>query len=397
MESGRRSFFKALGAAVAGAIAGVAGGYYLGSSTGGVSRDVLASMEAEIRDLQEKLAQYEIKDSEVRIYFWSETIPEQLITFFEEKTGIRVVFDTFESSDEVFAKLFTGQIPYDVTSVTMGGLTTEEQERYLMELDLDRIPNFKRYAFTGFIKDILSPPFDPQRRFSVPVEMGTTGISFRTDRIAEEDWPTGFRDSIFDFDGFLPKYSPRGGVKRVTMIPGGVETIPVVIKAVLGKSINDITPENVEAAKEIMIQQKPFLATYAGPSEYIPGLAEDRFWVSETWTWQDSYNNVEYVAAREGAEIWEDSLVIPKSAHHVDAAYAFINYMLEPAVQVAHVLFNSLATPNRLAYEMLPEEVKTDESVYPPPEVINRHEMWLNRTPEQKELLTRAWLEILAS
>ncbi|MEM4417628.1 MAG: spermidine/putrescine ABC transporter substrate-binding protein [Nitrososphaerota archaeon] len=397
MAGGRRSFFKTVGAAVAGAIAGVAGGYILGSSAGGVSKDVVAGLESEIRDLREKLAQYEIKDREVRIYFWSETIPEQLLTFFEEKTGIRVVFDTFESSDEVFAKLLTGQMPYDVTSVTMGGLTPEEHEKYLLELDLDRIPNFKRYAFTGFIKNILSPPFDPQRRFSVPVEMGTTGISFRTDRIAEEDWPTGFRDSLFDFDYFLPRYSPRDGVRRATMIPGGVETIPLVIKTVLGKSINDITPENVEEAKAVMIQQKPYLATYAGVSEYIPGLAEDRFWVSESWTWQDSPNNVEYVAAREGAEIWEDSLVIPKSAKNVEAAYAFINYMLEPAVQVAHVLFNSLATPNRLAYEMLPEDVKNDESIYPPAEVIDRHEMWLNRTPEQKEMLTRAWLEILAS
>lgn len=397
----RRSFFKAVGAAVAAGIAGLAGGYVWGSlargEVGRVSEEVVRSLESEIRELREKLAQYEIKDKEVRIYFWSETIPDQLIQFFQEKTGIKVIFDTFETSDEVYAKLFTGQMPYDVTSVTMGGMTREEHEKYLLELDMSKIPNFKKYAFEGFIKDILHPPFDPDRRFSVPVEMGTTGVSFRTDKIAEEDWPTGFRDSLFDFDHFLPKYSPKDGVKRTSMIPGGVETIPVVIKAVLGKSINDITPENVEEAKEILIQQKPFLATYAGPSEYIPGLAEARFWVSETWTWQDAPNNVEYVAPREGSEIWEDSLVIPRSAKNVEAAHAFINYMLEPPVQVAHVLFNGLVTPNRLAYEMLPEDMKNDESIYPPKEVIDKFEMWLNRTPEQKELLTRAWLEVMAA
>lgn len=402
----RRAFFKTVGSIVAAGVAGVGAGYVLGSSMtraelGGqaerVANETIRQLESEIQELKEKLAQYELKDKEVRVYFWSETIPEQLITFFEERTGVKVIFDTFESSDEVYAKLFTGRMPYDVTSVTMGGMTRQEHERYLTKLDLSRIPNFKRYAFDGFIKEILNPPFDPNRDYSVPAELGTTGISLRADKIAEEDWPTGFRDSLFDFDGFLRKYSPRDGVKRATMIPGGVETIPVVIKAIMGKSINDISPENVEEAKEILIQQKPYLATYAGPSEYVPGLADATFWASETWIWQDSPNYVDYVAPAEGSEIWEDSFVIPKSAEHVDAAYAFINYMLEPPVQVAHVLFNSLVTPNRLAYEMLPDDMKNDESIYPPKEVIERYEMWINRTPEQKELLTRAWLEVLAA
>lgn len=405
-QPSRRSFLRTVGSIVAAGIAGAAGGYVAGSEitrsqlsgqAANVANETIRALEAEINELKEKLAQYEIKDKEVRFYFWSETIPEQLLTFFEEKTGVKVVFDTFESSDEVFAKLFTGQMPYDVTSVTMGGMTRQEHERYLTKLDLNRIPNFKRYAFTGFIKEILNPPFDPNRDYSVPIELGTTGVSFRTDKIAEEDWPTGFRDSLFDFEGFLRKYSPRDGVKRATMIPGGVETIPVVIKAIMGKSINDITPENINEAKEILIQQKPYLATYGGPSEFVPGLAEGRFWVSETWVWQDSANNVDYVAPEEGSEIWEDSLVIPKSAKNIDAAYALINYLLEPAVQVAHVLYNSLVTPNSLAYEMLPDDVKEDTSIYPPPEVISKYEMWLNRTPEQKEMLTKAWLEVLAA
>ncbi|MDJ0271401.1 MAG: hypothetical protein NYU39_02320, partial [Aigarchaeota archaeon] len=281
-QPSRRSFLRTVGSIVAAGIAGAAGGYVAGSEitrsqlsgqAANVANETIRALEAEIKELKEKLAQYEIKDKEVRFYFWSETIPEQLLTFFEEKTGVKVVFDTFESSDEVFAKLFTGQMPYDVTSVTMGGMTRQEHERYLTKLDLNRIPNFKRYAFTGFIKEILNPPFDPNRDYSVPIELGTTGVSFRTDKIAEDDWPTGFRDSLFDFEGFLRKYSPRDGVKRATMIPGGVETIPVVIKAIMGKSINDITPENINEAKEILIQQKPYLATYGGPSEFVPGLA----------------------------------------------------------------------------------------------------------------------------
>jgi spermidine/putrescine-binding protein len=401
-EKPRRSFLKYLGTALAAGIAGAAGGYSLG--TAGVeaaarraSEELIAQYEAEIRDLREKLSAYEIKDKEVRVYWWSETIPEQLLTVFEERTGVKVIFDSFDSSDEVFAKLFTGTIPYDVISITPGGLTRQEYEKYLLKLDQRKIPNFKKYAFKEFIQNILNPPFDPNREYTVPLEMGTTGVSFRTDKISEEDYPTGFRDSLFDFEGFLPKYSPKGGVKTVTMIPGGVETIPVVIKAVLGKSINDISESTVKEAVEVMKRQKPFLATYAGTSEYVPGLAEARFWVSETWVWQDSANNVDYVAPVEGSEIWEDSAVIPRAAKNVEAAHAFINYMLEPTVQLAHVLFNNLVTPNALTYEMLPDDVKNDESIYPPKEVISKYEMWLNRTPEQKELLTKAWNELLVS
>jgi len=396
----RRSFLKYLGTALAAGVAGVAGGYALGSlgveeSARRAAQDIITRYESEIRDLREKLSQYEIRDREVRVYWWSETIPEQLFTIFEERTGVKIIFDSFDTSDEVFAKLFTGNIQYDVISITPGGLTREEYDKYLLKLDVEKIPNFRRYAFKDFIKDILNPPFDPKREYTVPLEMGTTGVSFRTDKISEEDYPTGFLDSLFDFEEFLPKYSPVGGVKRATMIPGGVETIPVVIKAVLGKSINDISESNVREAVEVLKQQKRFLATYAGTSEYVPGLAEARFWVSETWVWQDSVNNVDYVAPVEGSEIWEDSAVIPKAAKNVDAAHAFINFMLEPTVQMAHVLFNSLVTPNALTYEMLPEDVKSDPSIYPPPEVIAKYEMWLNRTPEQKELLTRAWDEVL--
>jgi spermidine/putrescine-binding protein len=396
----RRSFLRYLGVAVAAGIAGAAGGYALRGigieeTARRAAEDIVARYEKEISDLREKISQYEIKEREVRVYWWSETIPEQLFTVFQERTGVKVIFDSFDTSDEVFAKLSTGSIPYDVISITPGGLTRDEYDKYLLKLDWDKIPNFRRYAFKDFLKEILNPPFDPKREYTVPLEMGTTGVSFRTDKIAEEDYPTGFIDSLFDFEEFLPKYSPVGGVKTATIIPGGVETIPVVIKAVLGRSINDISESNVREAVEVLKQQKPFLATYAGTSEYIPGLAEARFWVSETWVWQDSANNVDYVAPAEGSEIWEDSAVIPKAAKNVEAAHAFINFMLEPTVQVAHVLFNNLVTPNALAYEMLPEDVRSDPSIYPPAEIIAKYEMWLNRTPEQKDLLIRAWNEVL--
>ncbi len=405
----RRAFFKVVGAAVAAGIVGVAGGYFAGLNSARselekltkqqqeeakkLAEETISKLEAEIQELKEKLSQYEIADKELKIYNWSEYIPEHLLTLFEEKTGVKIIYDTFETSDEVLAKLLTGNMPYDVTVITGGTITLDDYEKYVTKLDYSKIPNYEAYVFD----ELKNPAYDPGRTFTVPYQSGTSGISFRTDKIAEEDWPTGWHDSLFDFDYFLPKYSPKDGVKTATMIPGGVETIPNVIKGVLGKSINDLSPENIEAAKEVMIQQKPFLAAYAGASEYQPGLDEGRFWISETWVYQSSENNVEYIVPKEGCEIWTDCMIIPKSAKNVEAAYAWINYMFEPTSQLALTIYNGLMTPNKITFDLLPEEMQNDESIYPPPEIMAKLEAWRGRTPEEREILTRAWQEILAA
>jgi len=385
-KPGRRDFIKTLGAAIAGiAVGGAAGGYVAGSQ----ARDRIESLEKELKEAKEKLLGVEKLEKEVRVYNFEAYIHPYINTLFEETTGTKVIYDVFEATDECLAKFTTGGGGYDIVVFTGGTIPISDYEEYAQPLDHSKIPNVMKYIFD----ELKNPAYDPRRKFTAPYQSGTSGITYNTVRIDEEDHPEGWLDSLFDFDHFLPKYKGK-----CTMIPGGVETIPNVIKGALGHSINDLRPEIVEEAVQLMIKQKPYLATYAGTEEYITGLEAERFWCSETWSYLGARPTCEYVVPVEGCEIWTDNMVVPKNPPHLNAAYAWINFISEPTVQAAITIYNGgYMTPNKRAFEMLPEDMQTDEAIYPPSEVLAKLEPWEGRTPEQRQMLTEAWSRIMAA
>jgi len=383
----RREFLKYLGVLAA----GLAFGGVLGYSYGGIvgrkaDRARIRELEEEVSELKEKLKILEL-EKEVRVYNWSWYIDERLINLFEGATGCKVVYETFESTDEVWAKLSVPPCGYDVVVISSYVVAEAAERELIVPLNPELIPNTK-FLYENF----KNPIYDPELKWHRPYMWGTTGIAYDTTLV--EDDVTGWHN-LFDFDYFLPKYA-----KKITMIPGS-ETVAITFK-LWGASLNDLSEENIRKAKELLIKQKPYLAKYADATDYIPGLASKEFWVSMAWS-GDAYvakeenPDIRYVIPEEGTEIFVDCMVIPKGAPHPKAAHAWINFMLDPLVAAINSSTICYANPVKASEKFISEKVKKDPGIYPPPEVMAKLEMFRPWSPEEREIMEEVWMEIEAA
>lgn len=411
----RREFLKI-------GLAGVAG-LAVGGVAGNLIRDFTArAREAELKDriedLERQLGMAPLED-EVRVYNWSWYINPYLNTLFRKMTGVPVIYDTFETTEECWAKIEPGGSGYDVAVPSDFDVAELYRLGKLEDINLDLLPNTD-YLF----EDFKNPAWDPEHKYQMPYMWGTTGIGWNTTKIAPEDLvedpDTGemgiHLEQLFDLEpgGFVEKYG-----KKTTMI-GSEETLNYVMKYLGWRyrqladnrygdwGLNSVdNPAAVNAAVALMKTQKPFLLTYADASGYIPNLASERYWIS--WAWSgDVYvvisenPNVKYNIPKEGTDIWCDSMCIPKDAPHPNAAHAWMNFMTNPLVAALNSLYTWYANPVEGSLELLPDSFKNDPMIYPPREWWGntndaKLQWWRAFNAEERQRMTEAWAEVAAA
>ena len=379
-KSSRRDILKAAAAGVAGlAIGGVAGNYY-GAQTTMTQEEAL---KVQLEDLKKKLPVQ--PEKEVRVYTWSEYIHEYLIDVFKQNTGINVIYDTYESTDEMRAKVTTGQSGYDMVMVTDYMIPEFVDLGLLAELDLNLLPN------TVHLDDkFRNPPYDPDNKHSMPYLWGTTGLGWNSAKVTEP--VTGWGD-VFE-PGRVRKYE-----KSVTMLDDMRESIGAALKY-LGYSLNDVDDAHLNEAKQVLLAQKPFLAKYTGALEYIPGLAGERFMIShayggDVFVAAEDNPDVKYVIPEEGCTLWVDNMTVLKNAAHPVAAHLWVNFILDPTVMA--IISNSRYYPNpsKDATPFLNADVAEDPAIYPPDDVYAKLEIFKPFTAEELEKYQRIWLEVV--
>jgi spermidine/putrescine transport system substrate-binding protein len=330
-------------------------------------------------------------EREVRVYSWSWYIHPSIIDLFEETFGVSVVYKTFESDEEVWAKLATNASGYDVVVIPDSFVAEAVRDGLIIPLNLSLIPNLK-YIDEKF----LNLYFDPENEYSVPYLWGTTGIGYDAELV--QDPITGW-EQLFDFSpgGFLEKYSGH-----ITMLDDMYETIPAAL-AYLGYPIHSTNSTQLEEAKQLLIRQKQYLKKYAGADLYIPSLANPEasgFWICHVWPGdllvaKDENPNLRYVLPKEGGVWWIDCMVIPTGALHPVAAHAWINFMCDPLVATINSEYVYYATPNKVAIEnFLSEEIVEDTNIYPTAEDLEKFELSPIYTPEERMLYQEIWIAI---
>ncbi|HTL05833.1 MAG TPA: spermidine/putrescine ABC transporter substrate-binding protein [Gemmatimonadales bacterium] len=294
-------------------------------------------------------------ERELNIYNWSDYIAPELIPAFEREFGVRVIYDTFESSEEMVAKLQAGARGYDlvvpptyaVAALIAGGLLAPLSARYL--------PNRSNLAavFRGLAHD-------PGDRYSVPWQWGMTGIAWRTDLVATppESWGV-FLD---------PRY--RG---KLTMLDDPRDVIGAMLR-LRGHSINSTDPGELEAARADAVAAKANLKAYL--SAPVKGqLITGDVWMAQLWNGDAAQAAREQPALawalpREGSTLWIDSLAVPAAAPHPRAAHEFINFILRPSNGAALSRATGYGTPNQAAMPLLERPVP-----YPSPNELARLEI----------------------
>jgi spermidine/putrescine-binding protein len=315
---------------------------------------------------------------ELSFYNWSYYIAETTIPDFESEFGAKVVYDNFSSNGEVLAKLQTGGGGYDLTVPSDYMVEILIKQNLLEELDFANIPNI-----ANIDPQFRNTPFDPDGRFSVPYQWGTTGIGVNTRYVKEaiDSW-----EALWN-----PAYSGRISVlddMRSGMVPA---------LRLLGYSVNETDPARLEEARDLMFTQKAFVRTYTSDT-YLDLLKSGDVWLAMGWS-GDIYQvmrenpDVVFVIPKEGSYIWVDNLVIPKGATNKALAESFINYVLREQVGADISDYTGYSTPNRAAFPLVADTLRNDPSLYPPADVRQRLE-FMKDVGDATALYTRIWNEI---
>lgn len=314
-------------------------------------------------------------ESELAIYNWSDYIGETTIADFERETGVRVRYDTYESNEDLLARLQAGATGYDLV------VPTGYAVRVMLALDL--LTPIDRSALANWANldpRFLGLPYDTENRFSVPWQWGSSGLAVRADLVPEhpDSWGV-FLDARY-----------RG---KMTMLDDMRDTVGAWLKY-RGRSLNSHDPAELAQARADAIAAKPNLKSYVSAPVKSQLIAGD-VWIAHLWNGDTSQAAasepaIRFVLPREGSMIYLDSLCIPRGARHPRAAHAFIDFVLRAEVGAAVSRRTGYGSPNQAA-------LASDAALLPPPsaEEMSRLE-YQEDLGEATELWDRIWTEIKA-
>lgn len=306
-------------------------------------------------------------------------IDSESLKLFEEKYGIKVKEETFDDMEQMYTKVSSGAVDYDVILVSDNLIQRMINEDLLLELNKENIPNIEEMDDTYMDLEI-----DPGNKYSVPYMFGTVGIVYNQKEITEDInswdalWDEKYSDEIFMFDTYR-------------------DTMGAALKR-LGYSMNSTDPQEIEAAKNSLIEQKPLVKLYEvdlGTETIATGeTLINMIWSGEGLNLEAEYPDLKFIVPEEGANFWIDSLCIPKASKNVKEAELFINFLSGKDAQYRIADEIGYVTPNKLAREMQPEEVKNNPNAYYSKEFLEKCEMYKDLTKDVKIMYDDAWNEL---
>ena len=317
---------------------------------------------------------------QINFFNYGENIDDETLKEFEEKYDIKVNMETFDDMEAMYQKIKSGAGKYDVVLVSDALMPRMIKEGLVQELNKDNIPNISQMD-----EQYLDLDIDPGNKYSVPYMFGTVGIVYNKDVVKEEVdswdilWDEEYKDQVFMFDTYR-------------------DTIGAALKK-LGYSLNSTDPDEIEEAKELLIEQRktvnPIYGVDNGTTMIPAGETNiNMIWSGEGLNLQEEYPNLVYVVPKEGANFWIDSLCITSNAQNVEGAEKFINFVSdkESALRIADEI--GYTTPNKEARKEQPEDVQNNPNAYMTKEIMDRCEIYKDFDLKTKQMYDDAWTEI---
>ena len=287
------------------------------------------------------------------VYNWGEYIDPEVLTMFEEETGIDIVYEEFETNEILYPKISSGAIAYDVICPSDYMIQRMIENDLLFEINFDNIPNLKNIG-KQYLEQ--SRQFDPENKYSVPYCWGTVGILYNKMMVDE---PVDSWSILWD-----PKYKDN-----ILMQDSVRDAFGVTLKY-LGYSLNSTDLDELTEAKNLLIEQKPLVQAYVIDQVRDKMIGNEAalgvIYSGEAIYTQKENPNLEYVIPKEGSNIWIDSWVIPKNAEHKENAEKFINFLCRPDIALMNFEYITYSTPNEAARELIEDEsIRNSEIAFP--------------------------------
>jgi putrescine transport system substrate-binding protein len=333
----------------------------------------------------------------VHVYNWVDYIGETTLEDFEKETGIKVVYDTYDASETVDAKLLAGKSGYDVVLHAGSFIPKLIDAGIFMALDKARLENWKNLdpKITKVVED-----WDPGNKYGAPYMWGTVGVTYNSDMVEERipDAPVTSLDMLFK-----PEYAAKLADCGISVLESPADIIPMAL-GYLGKNPNSEDPADYEAVVELFKPIRQYIKTFDS-SNYLNALPNKELCM--VFNWSGDYAtaltraeeakveiNLEYHVPDTGAGTWFDMWLVPADAPHPDNAHQFINYLMRPDVIAKCTNFTYYANANKKASALVEKEILEDTAIYPDEALLAR--MWTAKSLSQKaqRARTRAWSKI---
>jgi len=295
-----------------------------------------------------------LENGEVVVYNWGEYIDPDVITLFEEETGIKVIYDEFETNEIMYPKIEAGASDYDVVCPSDYTIQKMIENDLLEEINFDNVPNAVKNIGEQYYEQ--SKSFDPDNKYSVPYCWGTVGILYNKTMVNSkiDSWSALWDEQYAD--NILMQDSVR-------------DSFMVALK-LNGFSMNTTDPAELEIAKNSLIEQKPLVQAYVIDQvrdKMIGGEAAlGVIYSGEAIFTQLENPDLEYVIPKEGTNIWIDSWVIPKGSKNKENAEKFIDFLCREDIALKNFEYITYSTPNEAAQALIEdEEIKNSPIAFP--------------------------------
>lgn len=314
----------------------------------------------------------------LNVYNVGDYIDENIITLFEEKTGIDVQYETYDTNEMMYQKVKSGSTNYDLIFPSDYMVEKMKSEGLLQKIDFKNIPNMKYID-----KSFLNPIYDETNEYSVPYMWGTFGILYNKKMVKElvDSWNILWN----------PKYKGN-----IMMFDSVRDTMGISLKR-LGYSMNTTNPKEINEAMKELMKQKDLVLAYVNDEgkdrllgeEVAMGIA----YSGDAVTLMEENPNLAYAIPKEGTNKWVDAMAIPKSAQNKKEAEMFINFLLDPEIAKMNAEYIGYSTPNEGALKLLDKDVTSNPVAYPPKSIMDKTETFID-LGNKLRLYDEAWIKL---
>ena len=336
-------------------------------------------------------------DKVLHVYNWSDYIAPDTIANFEKESGIKVVYDVFDSNETLEAKLLAGKSGYDIVVPSNSFLAKQIKAGVYQELDKSKLSNYDNLN-KSLLKAVSVS--DPDNKHAFPYMWGSIGIGYNPEKVKAA---LGV-DKIDSWDVLMkPENIAKLKSCGVSFLDSPTEMLPIALHY-LGLPTDTQKKADLKQAEDLFLKIRPSIG-YFHSSKYISDLANGNICVAVGYSGdiQQAKSRaaeaggkvkVAYDIPKEGAGSFFDMVAIPKDAENVDAAYAFMNYLLKPEVMAS--ITNSVRFPNgnAKATALVDKDITSDPGIYPPADVQAKLYAIADLPAATQREMTRSWTKI---
>ncbi|MEJ6348247.1 ABC transporter substrate-binding protein [Holzapfeliella sp. He02] len=287
----------------------------------------------------------------LNLYNWGDYIDPELLSKFEEETGYQVVYETFDSNESMYTKIKQGSNHYDLTIPSDYMVEKMKKDDLIQTIDKSKLDFLNQMD-----ANIMGLSYDSQNDYSIPYFYGTLGIVYNDQYVKGENLKS-FNDL------WRPDY------RQSMMLVDSARDIMGLSLISQGHSLNTTDSSQLNQAKEKLDKLAPNVKAIVA-DEMKMYMIQNEAAIGVTWSGEaaemlKNNEHLHYVIPKEGSNLWVDNFVIPKSAQHLDAAYAFMNFMMKPENAARNSVYLGYSTPNILAKQELEKTQDPVLSFYP--------------------------------